>query len=32
MRILMLNYEYPSLGGGGSNACEQMAYWNCKYG
>ncbi len=22
MRILMLNYEYPPLGGGGSNACE----------
>ena len=21
MRILMLNYEYPPLGGGGSNAC-----------
>ncbi len=24
MRILMLNYEYPPLGGGGSNACKYI--------
>ena len=24
MRLLMLNYEYPPLGGGGSNACKYL--------
>lgn len=24
MRVLMLNYEYPPLGGGGSNACKYL--------
>jgi len=24
MRVLMLNYEYPPLGGGGSNACKYI--------
>lgn len=24
MRVLMLNYEYPPLGGGGSNACKYV--------
>jgi hypothetical protein len=24
MKVLMLNYEFPPLGGGGSNACKYI--------
>lgn len=32
MRVLMLNYEYPPLGGGGAAVCRDMSEMLVKYG
>jgi L-malate glycosyltransferase len=32
MRILVLNHEYPPIGGGGGNACQEIAQELCRRG
>lgn len=32
MRVLMLNYEYPPLGGGGAAVCRDLSEMLVKYG